>query len=107
MQLLSSLTTASSSTLAWGLPHNGMEWIIIGVIALLLFGKRLPGVARSLGTGIVEFKKGLKGGGEQAEAEAAAEADEPKKLTDQTTVRTARFDPQTGKPLTEEVSSAA
>ena len=106
MQLLSSFSTASSSTLAWGLPHNGMEWVVIGVIALLLFGKRLPGVARSLGTGIVEFKKGLKGGGEQAEAEAAA-ADEPKKLTDQTTVRTPRFDPQTGKPLTEEVTSAA
>ena len=106
MQLLSSFSTGSSATLAWGLPHNGMEWVVIGVIALLLFGKRLPGVARSLGTGIVEFKKGLKGGGEQAEAEAAT-ADEPKKLTDQTTVRTARFDPQTGKPLSEEVTSAA
>jgi len=106
MQLLSSFSTASFSTLAWGLPHNGMEWVVIGVIALLLFGKRLPGVARSLGIGIVEFKKGLKGGGEQAEAEAAA-ADEPKKLTDQSAVRTPRFDPQTGKPLNEEVTSAA
>jgi sec-independent protein translocase protein TatA len=37
------------------------EWIIIGAIALLLFGKRLPEVGRSLGKGIVEFKKGLKG----------------------------------------------
>ena len=37
------------------------ELLIIMVIALLLFGKRLPEVARSLGKGVVEFKKGLKG----------------------------------------------
>ena len=40
-----------------GLP----ELIIFGTIALLLFGKRLPEVARSLGKGIVEFKKGVRG----------------------------------------------
>jgi sec-independent protein translocase protein TatA len=37
------------------------EWIIIGALGLLFFGKRLPDVGRSLGKGIVEFKKGLKG----------------------------------------------
>lgn len=37
------------------------ELLVIMVIALLLFGKRLPEVARSLGKGVVEFKKGLKG----------------------------------------------
>ncbi len=43
------------------LPNIGMpELIVISVIALLLFGKRLPEVGRSLGKGIVEFKKGLK-----------------------------------------------
>jgi sec-independent protein translocase protein TatA len=36
------------------------EMLIIGVIALLLFGRRLPEVGRSLGKGIVEFKKGLR-----------------------------------------------
>ena len=35
------------------------EMVIVAVIAVLLFGKRLPGVARSLGSSIVEFKKGL------------------------------------------------
>jgi len=42
-----------------------MELMIVGVIAVLLFGKRLPEVGRSMGKGIVEFKKGLREG-EQA-----------------------------------------
>ncbi len=43
-------------------PNIGpMELIIVMVIAVLLFGKRLPEVGRSLGKGIIEFKKGLNG----------------------------------------------
>ncbi len=37
------------------------ELLIIAVIALLLFGRRLPEVGKSLGKGIVEFKRGLSG----------------------------------------------
>ena len=36
-----------------------VEMLIVGAIAILLFGNRLPVVARSLGQGIVEFKKSL------------------------------------------------
>lgn len=43
----------------FGLP-GGTEWIFIGLIALLLFGKRLPEVMRSLGKGITEFKRGMR-----------------------------------------------
>jgi sec-independent protein translocase protein TatA len=38
-----------------------MEMVIVLVIAVLLFGKRLPEVARGLGKGVVEFKKGIRG----------------------------------------------
>jgi sec-independent protein translocase protein TatA len=37
------------------------EVIVVLVVALLVFGKRLPEVGRSLGRGLVEFKEGLKG----------------------------------------------
>ncbi len=38
-----------------------VELIVIAIIVLLLFGNRLPGVMRSLGKGIIEFKKGVSG----------------------------------------------
>lgn len=48
------------SPIALGMP-GGMEWVVIAVIGVLIFGKRLPEVGKSLGRSIVEFKKGLKG----------------------------------------------
>ena len=59
-----------------------LELIIVLVIVLVFFGpKRLPDLARSLGTGIREFKESLTGGSKDADDEPAgipgARAEEP------------------------------
>ena len=53
------------------------EWLVIGLFALLIFGRRLPEVARSLGKGVVEFKKGLRGIEEEVEQAAEGQAPAP------------------------------
>lgn len=50
-----------------GLP-GGMEWVVILVVGLLLFGARLPMVGRNIGKSITEFKKGLKDASEEAQS---------------------------------------
>lgn len=64
-----------------------MEMAIIGVIALLLFGKRLPEVMRSLGKGIVEFKKGVKGIEDDVEKSSS---EGPKKVETKSTEKEAK-----------------
>ena len=79
------------------MPSLGM-WLIIAMLGLLFFGKRLPEVGRSLGKGIVEFKKGLHG----IEEEVAAAVDEKHPAAgaaQQSALPGQKFDPYTGKPL--------
>jgi sec-independent protein translocase protein TatA len=47
----------SFDAIAWMV--GPMEMVVIGVVGLLIFGKRIPDLAKSLGRSVVEFKKGL------------------------------------------------
>ena len=40
-----------------GLP----EMIVLGILGVLLFGRKLPEISKYLGKSIIEFKKGMKG----------------------------------------------
>jgi sec-independent protein translocase protein TatA len=64
-----------SPLFAFGL--NPMEILLILGAGILLFGRQLPSVARSLGKGIVEFKKGLKGIEDEIETSTTAPRSEP------------------------------
>jgi sec-independent protein translocase protein TatA len=41
------------------------EMVLIAVVAVLIFGRRLPEVGRNLGRSLMEFKRGLKEAGEE------------------------------------------
>lgn len=55
--------------------NSTFGWLVVFFLALLLFGSRLPKVARNLGKGINEFKKGLNEGAEQGESDEDADDD--------------------------------
>ena len=56
------LLNQAQTTLGFIFQGFGMwEAIVLGLLGVLIFGKRLPEVGKSIGKGIVEFKKGLSG----------------------------------------------
>lgn len=61
----------------FGMP-GPLEIFVIALIVLLLFGNRLPSVMRSMGKGIVEFKKGIKG--IEDDVEEAGNVDDSNKI---------------------------
>ncbi len=54
---------------------GAVEIIIVLVVALLLFGRKLPEVARNLGKGITEFKRGIHDAGQEVKKELNEAAD--------------------------------
>ncbi|HUT91525.1 MAG TPA: twin-arginine translocase TatA/TatE family subunit [Thermoguttaceae bacterium] len=59
----------------FGMP-GPLEMLIVAAIILLLFGNRLPSVMRSLGRGVVEFKKGIQGIEDDVEKAGSAKKEE-------------------------------
>jgi sec-independent protein translocase protein TatA len=55
---------------------GGFEWLVILLIALLLFGSRLPSVMRSLGRSVTEFKKGMREDEDELNAPARGAKDD-------------------------------
>ena len=87
-----------------GMP-GPMEMMIILVIAVLLFGKRLPEVGRSLGKGIVEFKKGIHGIEEEVESatHASKETTYHDDADDRDEATAPKFEPPASEPKAETV----
>ena len=67
-----------------GLP-GGYEILVVGFIALLIFGNRLPGVMKSLGKSVTEFKKGVAGIEEDIDSAVTADKKPTATTTSSTT----------------------
>ncbi|MBZ0138060.1 MAG: twin-arginine translocase TatA/TatE family subunit [Planctomycetes bacterium] len=63
---------------------NFGPWEIAGIVAIgvLLFGSRLPSIARSLGKSVTEFRKGVKDLKTEVDSD-----DEPRKIEDKREVK--------------------
>ena len=82
------------------------EMLIILVIAVLLFGKRLPEVGRSLGKGIVEFKKGIRGIEEEIDSATTStdqDASYQELAEDRQEPTAPKFEPPSSEPKAETV----
>ncbi len=99
------LTFNGFALLAFGL--GPMEMLIIGVIAVLLFGKRLPEVGRSLGKGIIEFKKGIHGIEDEIDSATTSSTSQIADDTsaDREEATAPKFAPPTSEPQTDTVDS--
>jgi sec-independent protein translocase protein TatA len=96
--------------LAIGMP-GPFELCLIALFGLLLFGKRLPEIGRSVGKTIVEFKKGMREVEEDLHNNSAPiqtppppSISTPPQLTSSSGPQPYKFDPYTGKPVGSEAN---
>jgi len=73
------------------------ELVLLAAVGVLIFGKRLPEVGRSIGRSIVEFKKGIAGIEDDID-KAAAKSSKPHQIDQQassTSIDSPQSSPQT------------
>ena len=87
-------------TLAFQIPGIDQSFLLL-VFGLLIFGKRLPEVGRSLGKGIVEFKRGIKGIEDDVESASTVPSAPavPQAALPAPAQPAYKFDPHTGQPI--------
>jgi sec-independent protein translocase protein TatA len=93
-----------------------MEMMIVGVIAVLLFGNKLPEVGRSLGRSLVEFKKGMTGiqdeietassGSSSSSSRSSASTAKYNEIDDRDEATAPKFDPPSAEPTESKDSQA-
>ena len=106
------MTCAVSDSLWAILPFGGIgtgEMLVLGILAVLLFGSRLPEMGRSIGRGLMEFKKGLSG--IEEEIRSATQTNPPPRRTtaqrtfnpldDREESTAPKFEPPPAEPRTE------
>ncbi|HWB01128.1 MAG TPA: twin-arginine translocase TatA/TatE family subunit [Pirellulales bacterium] len=83
-----------------------VELMVVGVVAVLLFGNKLPSVARSLGKSVTDFKKGMAGiedefrsGGNSSSGGSSRRYNE---LDDRDEPTAPKFEPPTSPPKSDE-----
>lgn len=83
-----------------------VQLLVVGCIALLLFGNRLPSVARSLGKSLTEFKKGMQGIQDEFKDAAYTTSRSQVEYDDREEPAAPRFEPPTAPPRAEAESQA-
>ncbi|MBU0718153.1 MAG: twin-arginine translocase TatA/TatE family subunit [Planctomycetes bacterium] len=69
----------NAQVVAFGMP-GWPELVLIAAVGLLIFGRRLPDVARSIGKSIVEFKKGLRDVRDDLDVQSKIQSTSPPQL---------------------------
>lgn len=83
------------------------ELIVIGVVAVLLFGSKLPDVARSLGKSMNEFRRGMSGLHEEVKsATSTASSTRYHEIDDRDEATAPKFEPPASEPKADTTDAA-